>query len=114
MIAQLTRKGNPQKNFSAFVKIGLEAASSRREDAQQEGDMKPKTKLSQLQEAIKSGDRKLALRIASKFPELGAQRGRILKAWNALMRPAFYAELGIDVEAAISDGMAALHERYIN
>lgn len=73
--------------------------------------MKP-TKLSVLKEHAAAGNWTAALRIAARFPRLGEERDAITRAWAALQHPDFYRQLGIDPEAAVRDGIAALRERY--
>jgi len=72
----------------------------------------PPTKLSQLKAAAAAGDWPGALRIAARFPNLGAHRDAILRAHNALLRPDFYRQIGRDPDAAVAAGIAALRARY--
>lgn len=72
----------------------------------------PQSKLSQLRAFAASGDWTSALRIASRFQDLGDHREQITKAWSATSYPEFYRDLGIDPDAATADGIAALKERY--
>lgn len=73
----------------------------------------PQSKLSQLRAFAASGDWTSALRIASRFQDLGDHREQITKAWSALRNPEFYRSLGIDPDAATDAGIAALKERYL-
>lgn len=74
----------------------------------------PATKLSKVVAAVRAGDWPLAFRIAAKFPDLGAERAAIVRAHEALVRPEFYKELGLDIEAVILEGKAAIYARYAN
>jgi hypothetical protein len=78
--------------------------------AQKAGNPIPKVKL--LLDAMAIEDWPRALSIANRFPELGQQKVAIQRAHNARLRPAFYADLGYDVEATVQSGIAALKERY--
>lgn len=55
-----------------------------------------------------------AIRLAAKFPRLGAQAQAIMRAHEALQRPAFQRQLGRDPAQLIEAGKAALNERYAN
>lgn len=70
------------------------------------------TKLSRLTTAYRSGDIVGALRIAAKFPQLGAEKEAITRAWAAVKNPAFYREIGRNPEELIEAGRAALACRY--
>lgn len=72
----------------------------------------PTTKISKLREAAAAGDWLAALRIASKFPNLGDERNAIQRAWNAAQRPEFYRQLRQDPEALFAAGVAALRAKY--
>jgi hypothetical protein len=72
----------------------------------------PRTKLSRLLEYMAAADWHSALRLAAKFPQLGAHKAAITRAWNAIQSPQFYRELGQDPDALIAAGVAALKERY--
>jgi hypothetical protein len=72
----------------------------------------PPTKLSQIRDALARGDEVAALRVAARFPVLGAHRERIQRAWAAHANPTTYADMGYDVEKLVQDGVAALRERY--
>lgn len=72
----------------------------------------PKSKLQQIREAFTACDEMLALRIASKFQNLGKQRDRILRGWGAHTQPRNYASLGYDPATLIKDGIKAVKERY--
>jgi hypothetical protein len=71
------------------------------------------TKLDKLKATWAAGDRIGALRIAAKFPELGADAKAIKRAWEcAAGRGAFYLQLGFNPDAAIAAGLHALAARY--
>ena len=72
----------------------------------------PPTKLSLLRSCAASGDWTGALRIASKFGNLGSERNAILSAWGAIRSPDFCRQIGKDPDAAIAEGIAALRRRY--
>lgn len=70
------------------------------------------TKLSQLKAAWQAGDRAGALRIASKFGDLGAHADPIRRGWDASQRPDFYRQIKKDPAALIDAAYAALAARY--
>lgn len=70
------------------------------------------TKLSKLKAAFASGDFIGALRIAARFPQLGAEKVAIQTAWAAHQNPDFYREIGKDPEALLSAGIEAIRARY--
>lgn len=70
------------------------------------------TKLNQLRAAWAAGDRMGALRIAARFPRLGAEKEAITRAWEASQRPALYRQMGRDPDALVEAGMEALAARY--
>lgn len=70
------------------------------------------TKLATLKQHAAAGRWRDAVRIAARFPQLGAQRNAILDAHMAYTNPRFLAQIGRDVEAAKAAGIAALKERY--
>ena len=70
------------------------------------------TKLSQIKDAAAVGDWPKALRIASKFSDLGEHKAAIMRGHEAHANARFYAQLGRDPEALIADGIAALKARY--
>jgi len=55
-----------------------------------------------------------AIRLAAKFPRLGVQEKTIMRAHEAITRPAFQRQLGRDPEQLIEAGKVALVERYRN
>lgn len=70
------------------------------------------TKLSKLKAAAAAGDWNSALRIAARFPQLGADRGAILDAHLAITNPRFCAGIKKDPDALLAAGIAALRARY--
>ena len=70
------------------------------------------TKLNQLKTAYFAGDFNKAIRIAAKFPDLGAQRNAILDAHLAITNPRWMLGLGKDIEQSIDAGIKALALRY--
>lgn len=72
----------------------------------------PQTKLSKLRGFYAVGDMHGALRIAAKFPDLGAERNAILTAWGAIQNPGMYRQLGKAPDALVEAGVAALRARY--
>lgn len=70
------------------------------------------TKLSCLKAAAESGDWPGALAIAAKFPNLGAEKTAIMRAWEAVARPDFQRQLGRDPQALIDTGICALKSKY--
>ena len=74
--------------------------------------MAPETKLSKLQKCAAADDWRGAMRIASKFANLGQETKAIMRAWEAYTRPEFQQQLGRDPDALIAAGIAALKRRY--
>ena len=74
----------------------------------------PPRKLDAVLAAMDAGDWPLAIRLAAKFPRLGAEGPAIMRAHEALLRPAFQRQLGRDPAALIAAGNAALERRYAN
>lgn len=70
------------------------------------------TKLSKLKAAAAAGDWAGALRIAARFPQLGADKAAIVRAHECIVNPGFYRQLGRDPALAIEAGIAALKARY--
>jgi hypothetical protein len=70
------------------------------------------TKLSKLEKAFRAGNYREALRIASKFHELGEQKEAITRAWAAIQSPDFYSELGYDPAHLEKIGIDAISARY--
>ena len=74
--------------------------------------MPMETKLEKLKSCAAMGDWPSALRIAVRFPRLGADKVRIERGWEAIARPAFMRQIGKDPDALVADGIAALKSRY--
>jgi hypothetical protein len=72
----------------------------------------PPSKLDLVRAAWAEGDRRAATIMAAKFQDLGDQRGAILSAREAYLRPDFQRQLGRDPVALIAAGHEALRERY--
>jgi len=70
------------------------------------------TKLSQVKSAFDAGDFAKAIRIASKFQDLGKQRNAILDANLAITNPRWMRGIGKNIEQSIVDGVDALRTRY--
>jgi hypothetical protein len=61
---------------------------------------------------MRAGKWEHALRIAARFPRLGADKVAIVRAHEAYTNPRFYLQLGLDPETLKQEGMRALIERY--
>ena len=72
----------------------------------------PATKLSKVKAAFESGNLQEALRIASKFPDLGEQANDIKRGHEAFAHPRFWQELGYDMDYLKEKGRAALCARW--
>lgn len=72
----------------------------------------PPRKLDFVQAAMRAGDWPEAIRLAAKFPRLGTEKSAIMRAHEAIARPAFQRQLGRCPENLIADGIAALRRRY--
>ena len=70
------------------------------------------TKISKLRAAMAANDWILAMRIAAKFPRLGAEKAAITRAHDAKLRPDFYRQIGKNPCALFEEGKAALVRRY--
>lgn len=70
------------------------------------------TKLSKLLALLRAGDEEGAMRIAARFPDLGAEKRAITLAWDSRQSPSLYRQMGKDPEALWSAGLAALRSRY--
>ncbi len=73
--------------------------------------MRP-SKLSRIRDAAQQGDWHGALRIASKFYELGEHKEAITRAWSAIQNPQFYRDIGKEPDTLIAEGVTALKARY--
>lgn len=69
-------------------------------------------KIDQLRAMMGAGDWEKAIKYAAKFPRLGDERDAILSASSAILSPAFYRSLGLDVEATVRRGIEALKLKY--
>ena len=72
----------------------------------------PQTKLALLKTLLASGDEIGALRLAARFPSLGAHQERITRAWAARINPVIYRQMGQNPTALFRDGISAIKERY--
>ena len=70
------------------------------------------TKLQTLKNLWRGGDATGALRIAARFPQLGAERDAITKAWAAIQNPGFYRQIGKDPQQLIDDGFDAMRSKW--
>lgn len=70
------------------------------------------TKLSKLKLAWESGNKIEALRIASKFPQLGNEKTAIMQGWSAYQNPAFYREIGKNPDELMALAYASLKSKY--
>jgi hypothetical protein len=70
------------------------------------------TKLNQVKAAFDADDFAKAIRIASKFQDLGTQRNAILDANLAITNPRWMRGIGKDIEQSIAAGVEALRIRY--
>jgi hypothetical protein len=71
------------------------------------------TKISNVRDHMGQGRWQDAIRIAARFPQLGAHRNAILDAHMAFTNPAFCRGIKKDPEALIAAGRAALVAAYI-
>jgi hypothetical protein len=65
-------------------------------------------KLQQTKEVLGAKGEQAALRFAAKIGCLGAYRDRIQKGASALSHPGLYRDMGMDPDALVADGLAAL------
>ena len=72
----------------------------------------PPRKLDAVLAAMRAEDWPLAISLAAKFPSLGDEKTAIMKANEAVKRPAFQRSIGRDPQELIQDGIAALKRRY--
>jgi hypothetical protein len=70
------------------------------------------TKLSIVKNHLANGRIRDALRLAKSFARLGEHATAITRAWDALQRPDFYRELGMDPDQLVADGVAAMRARW--
>ena len=74
----------------------------------------PPRKLDAVLAAMAAADWPLAIRLAAKFPRLGAEATDIMRAHEALARPAFQRQLGRCPAELVGAGKQALLRRYGN
>lgn len=74
--------------------------------------MARETKISRLRRHAAAGEWEEAISIASRFPDLGEERGAITRAQSARRNPAFYRQIGRDPDEAFAEGIEALRRRY--
>ena len=72
----------------------------------------PTKKIETLRRHMAAGNWEAAITLAAKWPRLGQHRQAITRAASAILRPAFYRQLGQDPNALVEAGKAALIERY--
>lgn len=72
------------------------------------------TKISILRDRAAAGDWVGAMRLAARFPSLGAEKEAITRAWDARQSPALYRQLGRDPDALWEEGIRALRRRYLD
>ena len=70
------------------------------------------TNLDELKKYAAQNDWRAAMRIAAKFPRLGAEKAAITRAWEAMNRPDFYRQIGRNPDDLIDAGIAALRQKY--
>ena len=75
-------------------------------------DHTPKSKLSTLREMWARHDFAGAIKMAAKFPNLGAERDAILAARDALNNPRFVKQLGKDPVEVYFAGQKALDAKF--
>ena len=73
---------------------------------------RPRNSFDRMQDAARSGDWPSALREASRFTTLGADKPVVSRAYEAAVRPAFYLQIGKDPAALIEAGVEVLRRRY--
>ncbi len=76
------------------------------------GNVKMETKISKLRKYMANDEWRKAVLMAAKFGRLGTQKGAILSAREAYLRPEFQRAIGKDPAALIDNGIAAMRERY--
>ena len=69
------------------------------------------TKLEQAKQAY-TVSKETALKMVAKFPQLGKEKDAIKLAVDCLNNPAFYRQLGKNVEQCITDGIRAMETKY--
>ncbi len=69
-------------------------------------------KIDTLRSHMDAEDWPAAIKLAAKFPRLGEHKAVITRAKDALLRPAFFRQIGKDPEALVELGRQALIARY--
>ncbi len=75
----------------------------------------PKTtepKINILRAYVEEGRYYDALRIAAKFPRLGAEKEAITRGWEAITRPQLYKQMGQDPADLFACGLRSLLRKY--
>lgn len=72
----------------------------------------PISQLEILRGHMARGDWHSAIKLAASFPQLGAEKVPITRAWEAIARPDFCRQLKRDPVVLIEDGKDALRRRY--
>lgn len=65
-----------------------------------------------LRELWAAGEYRKALKLAAKWPRLGAQARAIKDGWDATSNPGFYRQINKNPDAMYKAGLAAVAERY--
>lgn len=63
---------------------------------------------------LQAGNDREALRVAAKFFDRSEDTSLYKRAHEALINPAFYKQLGVDVELTYSKAVENLRERFLN
>lgn len=71
-----------------------------------------KTKVAQIREAIKSGDNKKAISIASKFFDKSEETKIFKAAQSAIINPGFYTQIGKNPEDLVALAVAKIKEKF--
>lgn len=75
-------------------------------------ELDPTSKLAAVRTAMVNDDWETAIKLAARFPMLGAQASAIQRARDALNNPGLYLELGHDLDRLHKEAVAALKERF--
>lgn len=79
---------------------------------QLDGSGQPMAQLEILRGHMARDDWQAAIKLAASFPQLGAEKVPIVRAWEAIARPDFCRQLKRDPAVLIEEGKAALRRRY--
>lgn len=71
-----------------------------------------KTKVAQIQEAIKSGDNKKAISIASKFFDRSEETKIFKTAQSAIISPDFYKQIGKNPDELVALAVVKIKEKF--